>query len=61
MPGLSFADLAGLAPNVPVAVTVTPASGDSWTFQANHTFSDEQIEWFKAGSALNIIRKQTAG
>ena len=58
---LSFADLAGLAPNVPVAVTVTPASGDSWTFQANHTFSDEQIEWFKAGSALNIIRKQTAG
>jgi aconitate hydratase len=58
---LSFTNLAGLAPNEPVTVTVTPPSGAAWTFQANHTFSDEQIEWFKAGSALNIIRKQTAG
>ena len=31
---------------------------NTWTFEANHTFSDEQIEWFKAGSALSLIRKQ---
>jgi aconitate hydratase len=24
----------------------------------NHTYNDQQIEWFKAGSALNLIRKQ---
>jgi len=29
-------------------------------FQANHTFSDEQVEWFKAGSALNIVRQKVA-
>jgi hypothetical protein len=27
-------------------------------FLATHTMSDEQIEWFKAGSALNIIRSR---
>ena len=27
-------------------------------FQGNHTFSDEQIEWFQAGGALNIIRQK---
>jgi len=28
--------------------------------QANHTYNDAQIEWFKAGSALNLIRQQNA-
>ena len=27
-------------------------------FEGNHTMSDEQIEWFKAGGALNIIRQR---
>jgi hypothetical protein len=27
-------------------------------FKANHTMSDEQISWFRAGSALNIIRAE---
>ena len=55
---ISVTGLAAFAPNTPVTVTVTPASGAAWTFSANHTFSDEQIAWFKAGSALNIIRAQ---
>jgi aconitase A len=25
-----------------------------------HTFSDEQVEWFKAGSALNVVRRKVA-
>ena len=29
-------------------------------FRATHTMNDEQIEWFKAGSALNIIRSRHA-
>jgi aconitate hydratase len=27
----------------------------------NHTYNQQQIEWFKEGAALNIIRKQAAG
>jgi hypothetical protein len=29
-------------------------------FQATHTFNDEQVDWFRAGSALNIVRQKVA-
>ena len=45
-----------LSPGQQVEVEVTTAESSTWTFLADHTFSPEQIEWFKAGSALNIIR-----
>ena len=48
--------LSDLAPDQTVTVEVSPPGGTSWTFEANHTFSPDQIEWFKAGSALNIIK-----
>ena len=32
---------------------------DRSTSRARHTFSDEQVEWFKAGSALNIVRSRS--
>jgi aconitate hydratase len=50
--------LAELAPGQPVVVTVTTPAGETWTFEGNHTFSEDQIEWFKAGSALAMIRRQ---
>ncbi|MEM9565829.1 MAG: aconitate hydratase [Actinomycetota bacterium] len=50
--------LADLAPGQPVIVTVTTPEGGTWTFEGNHTFSDDQIQWFKAGSALAMIREQ---
>ncbi|MEZ5281511.1 MAG: aconitate hydratase [Acidimicrobiales bacterium] len=56
---IGIVGLADLAPGQQVTVTVTPPSGDTWSFQTNHTFSPEQIEWFKAGSALNIIRSKS--
>ena len=52
--------LADLAPDTQVTVGVTTPEGDTWTFAADHTFSADQIEWFKAGSALNIIRQNLA-
>ena len=52
--------LAELAPDTQVTVEVTTPEGDTWTFAADHTFSPDQIEWFKAGSALNIIRQNLA-
>ncbi len=50
--------LAGLSPGNPVTVTVTKPDGSTWSFQGNHTFNDDQIDWFKAGSALAVIRTQ---
>ncbi|MCP3992233.1 MAG: aconitate hydratase [Actinomycetia bacterium] len=53
--------LADLAPGKSLTVTVTKPDGSTWTFEGNHTFSDDQIEWFKAGSALAVIRQEVEG
>jgi aconitate hydratase len=47
--------LAGLAPGTPVTVTVHKTDGSTWTLQANHSMTEQQIGWFKAGSALNAL------
>ena len=50
--------LADLAPGRPVTVEVTAPGGSVWTFEGCHTLSGGQIDWFRAGSALNIIRSR---
>ncbi len=50
--------LADLAPDEPATVEVTAPDGAVWAFETHHTLSDEQIDWFRAGSALNIIRRR---
>jgi aconitate hydratase len=47
--------------NAPLTIMVTHKDGSTDKIVANHTYNDQQIEWFKAGGALNIIRKQVAG
>jgi aconitate hydratase len=44
----------------PVKCSITKADGRTVEFEAKHTFSPEQVEWFKAGSALNIVRAKVA-
>ena len=56
---LAVRGLADLAPGRPVIVEVTPPDGAVWSFDGLHTLSEEQIEWFRAGSALNIIRQRS--
>jgi aconitate hydratase len=56
---ISTRGLAAMAPGEPVTIEVTTRDGDTWSFATNHTFSDDQIEWFEAGSALNIIRRRS--
>jgi aconitate hydratase len=56
-------DITGLttfAPGQPLTVVLNHADGTSEEILANHTYNDQQIEWFKAGGALNIIRAQVA-
>lgn len=58
---ISILGLADLAPDTPVRCTITRPDGTVIEFQANHTMNDEQIEWFRAGGALNIIRSKQLG
>ena len=53
-------DLIGLTdfrPGVPLKLILNHADGSSHTIECNHTYNEQQIEWFKAGGALNIIRR----
>ncbi len=53
---VGIAGLAGLAPGSQLTVTLKHVDGTADSFAVNHTFTAEQVEWFKAGSALNRIR-----
>ncbi len=57
---IAVVGLSDLTPGKTVTVHVTQPSGETWSFEGNHTFSNAQIEWFKAGSALNVIRRNLA-
>ena len=54
---ISLAGLKDLAPGRPVRAVLHHADGSSEEFLLNHTFNREQIEWFRAGSALNLLRQ----
>ena len=54
-------DIIGLSDFVPgkqVTSVLNHADGKAEKIKLNHTYNEQQIEWFKAGSALNLIRKQ---
>ncbi|HTY78620.1 MAG TPA: aconitate hydratase [Candidatus Bathyarchaeia archaeon] len=52
---LSVPGLAQLAPGKPVTVVITKPGGKTVSIQCQQTLTDEQIGWFKAGSALNAL------
>jgi len=58
---ISVLGLADLSPDTPVRCRITKPDGATVDFETVHTFSPEQIEWFRAGSALNIIRAKQTG
>ena len=52
---INFLDLPEFAPGQPLTIEFVHADGTKDLIKANHTYNDQQIEWFKAGSALNLI------
>src|SRR5262245_18600965 len=52
---LSIRGLAALVPGTPVQVTLHKRDGRTVSIECRHTMTDEQIRWFKAGSALNAL------
>ena len=57
----NFLDLDQFAPGKPLNIEVVHADGSKDTVVANHTYNEAQIEWFRAGSALNLIKRQNKG
>ena len=54
-------DIVGLTtftPDVPLTVVLNHSDGTTEEIKVNHSYNAQQIDWFKAGGALNIIRKQ---
>ncbi|UTW60640.1 aconitate hydratase [bacterium SCSIO 12741] len=56
----NFLDLNEFAPGKPLTIEVAHKDGSSDTITVNHTYNAQQIEWFRAGSALNLIKAQQA-
>jgi aconitate hydratase len=54
----NFIDLVDFAPGKPLTLEIVHASGSKETIQLNHSYNESQIEWFKSGSALNLIKNQ---
>jgi aconitate hydratase len=56
----AFTDLSSFAEGKQVTLKISHANGSEENIKLNHTYNEGQIEWFKAGSALNLIKKQLA-
>ncbi len=53
---IDITGLTNFTPGVQLTVTLNHADGTKDEFKVNHSYNAQQIEWFKAGGALNIIR-----
>lgn len=51
-------DLKDFAPGRPITIKLTHGDGSEDTIQTNHSYNEGQIQWFREGSALNLIKKQ---
>ncbi len=54
----NFVDLNAFAPGKQLTLELVHADGSSENIMLNHTYNDSQIDWFKHGSALNLIKKE---
>jgi len=55
---IDIIDLTSFAPEKPLTLVLNHRDGSKDTIKVNHTYNAGQIEWFKAGSALNLMAKQ---
>ena len=56
----NFNDLENFSPKEQLTIEIIHSDGKSDIIKANHTYNNQQIEWYKEGSALNLIKKQNA-
>ena len=53
----NFTDLENFTPNKQLTIDIIHSDGSINNIKANHTYNSQQIEWYKEGSALNLIKK----
>lgn len=53
---IDITGLTSFAPGVPLTLVLNHSDGSTDSIKVNHTYNEGQIEWFKAGSALNLIK-----
>lgn len=58
---MDFADLTSFAPDKPLTLVLNHKDGSKDSIKVNHSYNAGQIEWFKAGSALNLMAAKIAG
>ena len=56
----NFINLSEFAPNKPLIIEVVHKDGSTDSIIAKHTYNKGQIDWYKEGSALNLIKKQNS-
>ena len=54
----NFTDIADFSPGKPLTIVLRHADVSEDTIVVNHTYNDAQIEWYRKGSALNLIKEQ---
>ena len=54
----NFVDLNEFTPGNPLTIEIIHSDGSKDIIMVNHTYNQSQIEWYKKGSALNLIKKQ---
>ncbi|MET0634454.1 MAG: aconitate hydratase [Chitinophagaceae bacterium] len=57
---IDIESLTTFAPGKPLRVELNHSDGTSDIIEVNHTYNEQQIEWFKSGGALNVIRAEFA-
>ncbi|MFM9985136.1 MAG: aconitate hydratase [Flavobacteriales bacterium] len=57
---INFTDLTSFSPDKQLHIELVHDDGSKEVIAVNHTYNAQQIEWFKAGGALNLIRKSIA-
>ncbi len=57
---IDITGLTGFTPGKPLTLILHHANGTTDNIRVNHTYNQQQIQWFKEGGALNVIRKQFA-
>jgi aconitate hydratase len=53
----NFIDLENFSPNKQITIELIHSNGKVDIIKTNHTYNEQQIEWYKEGSALNLIKK----
>jgi len=56
----NFVDLEDMAPGKPLTIEVVHSDGSMDVVMVKHTYNEQQISWFRAGSALNMIKAENA-